>query len=360
MATLRRKLLADGVDPVAVETIVQHRWARTSAKGMDSAWAQWVKFCRSRHLGAQRCEDPQPVDVVNFLEAARLGEFRKDPNAGPPSHSWLRKLRSTVSTMVGIWCQRNECLGGHPLIRCYLDSLRNEDVRVLDRRVFKYDDTWDVELVFNLLRSRGMADSVAQLRDHTVALCRIVLACRSADLCCILRDTCLRFSLSGEPPVLQHAKVRFYRPKERHTLPVGQRGFTPWIHVPVISDSKVCLATHLHKYVSATAELPREDSALFVSLRTSVQHGRQFYALSAERLAKLMKMLMAAAGVPSDFLPHSARHAGIAFRRSGAGDLAVNMGYQTDQWDDQRLMQHARMSCHTYVTHYLRQLRAHT
>ena len=87
VATLRRKLLAEGVEPVAVETIVQHRWARTSAKGMDSVWAQWVKFCRSRNLGAQRCEDPQPVDVVNFLEAARLGEFRKDPQAGRGQHT---------------------------------------------------------------------------------------------------------------------------------------------------------------------------------------------------------------------------------------------------------------------------------
>ena len=358
MATLRRRLLNSGVREDAVETIVRHRWARSSAKGMDSAWAQWVRFCRSADLGAERCENPSPSDVVNFLEAARRGEFRRDPGAGAPSHSWLRKLRSTISTMVGMWCEHSSSLGGHPLVRCYLDSLRNEDVRVLDRRAFRYDDTWDVELVFNLLRARGIPTEISTLRAHAVALCRIILACRSSDLCCIHRSTCLRFSTAGQPPSPENVQVRFYRPKERHSLPVGQNGFTRWVTIPAISDPRVCLATYLHRYTQATVSLPREDEALFISERKSAARGRKHFALTAQRLAKLMGATMAAAGVPGDFLPHSARHAGIAFRRSDAGSLAVSLGYQSGVWDDQQLMAHARMNTHTYVTHYLRQIRS--
>ena len=89
MATLRRRLLNSGVREDAVETILRHRWARSSAKGMDSAWAQWVRFCRSEDLGAERCENPSPSDVVNFLEAARRGEFRRDPGAVSYTHLTL-------------------------------------------------------------------------------------------------------------------------------------------------------------------------------------------------------------------------------------------------------------------------------
>ena len=49
--------------------------------------------------------------------------------------------------------------------------------------------------------------------------------------------------------------------------------------------------------------------------------------------------------IPPDFLPHSARHAGIAHqRREGMSD------------DD--VMHHANMSARTYVVHYRRKIRA--
>ena len=54
---------------------------------------------------------------------------------------------------------------------------------------------------------------------------------------------------------------------------------------------------------------------------------------------------------------HSARHAGIAFRKGGAA-TAIALGYQTAPWCDEAVMAHARMSAHTYVTHYLRTIRA--
>ena len=37
---------------------------------------------------------------------------------------------------------------------------------------------------------------------------------------------------------------------------------------------------------------------------------------------------------------------------------AVALGYQTERWCDDAVMAHARMSAHTYVTHYLRNIRA--
>ena len=62
-------------------------------------------------------------------------------------------------------------------------------------------------------------------------------------------------------------------------------------------------------------------------------------------------------GVPDDFMSHSARHAGIALRKEGASVL-ISTGYQTKPWCDAEVMSLARMSARTYVTHYLRNIRA--
>ena len=70
-----------------------------------------------------------------------------------------------------------------------------------------------------------------------------------------------------------------------------------------------------------------------------------------------MRVVMSSAGIPEDFMAHSARHAGIAFRKGGAA-TAIALGYQTAPWCDEAVMAHARMSAHTYVTHHLRTIRA--
>jgi hypothetical protein len=49
--------------------------------------------------------------------------------------------------------------------------------------------------------------------------------------------------------------VRFYGPKQRHTLAVHQHGYTDWITVDAITDPAVCFASLLYWYVRATEAL---------------------------------------------------------------------------------------------------------
>ena len=58
----------------------------------------------------------------------------------------------------------------------------------------------------------------------------------------------------------------------------------------------------------------------------------------------VMGRVMGRAGVPADFLPHSARHAGVNYRREQG-------------WTDEDIMEMANMSARTYVTHYMRRIR---
>ena len=80
------------------------------------------------------------------------------------------------------------------------------------------------------------------LRDYVIALARLLLACRSSDLTCVCRGCrsaveCVRLDYVDD--VLQSIAIRFYRPKERGSLPRSSKGYTRWITVPVILDNGV-------------------------------------------------------------------------------------------------------------------------
>ena len=97
-------------------------------------------------------------------------------------------------------------------------------------------------------------------------------------------------------------------------------------------------------YVMATELMLQEDDGLFVTFQTSKLHSGKCWGLSADALANVMGRMMAEAGIPPEFRPHSARHAGQALLKSkGTADADV--------------MARANMSQRTYVTHYMRQIR---
>ena len=101
--------------------------------------------------------------------------------------------------------------------------------------------------------------------------------------------------------------------------PATARGSTDWITVDAVDDPVAipCFAALLHEYYTLSEHLPRFDDRLFLSSFADRAHEGKLWGLSSDRLAKLMKAAMIAAGIPAEFLPHSARHAGIAHWRDG-------------------------------------------
>ena len=93
-----------------------------------------------------------------------------------------------------------------------------------------------------------------------------------------------------------------------------------------------------------SATLPRMDDRLFITERVKTRAIGKYWGLSSQRLAKIMKQAMEAAGIPDEFLPHSARHAGQAYLKSQC-------------YSDDDVMARANMSARTYVTHYRRRVR---
>ena len=93
-----------------------------------------------------------------------------------------------------------------------------------------------------------------------------------------------------------------------------------------------------------TSVLPRFDDALFLTERADSRKDGKHWGLSSERCAKIMGAAMKTAGIPEDFLPHSARHAGQAY-------------YKSKWFSDDEVMAIANISARTYVLHYRQRIR---
>jgi hypothetical protein len=285
----------------------------------------------------------------------------------------------------------HQSLGSHPLVSGYITALKNADFLVLQRRGYRYFDTWDTEPLFSFVGSLHVVytvldsempdfrQAVHRERDCSIALGRVLLACRSHDLSCIFRGIrslhdCLRFWLADEsicplaalrskvkivggepsrpagkpcgPFGVLGVSVRYFGPKQRHTMETRQHGYTDWITVDSVSDKPaVCWASALYWYVRASELMPQADDCLFVtsSGRKDKAGGRRT-GLKSDSLANVMSRVMEKAGIPGEFRPHSARHAGMALGKSRG-------------MSDDEVMARSNVSRPTYTTHYARQIR---
>ena len=178
---------------------------------------------------------------------------------------------------------------------------------------------------------------------------------RSSDLACVFRGIgsdieCVRFHFDSDHiDHLTSVEFWFYALKQRRSMPTTQWGYTDWISVDVVDDDATvpCFASMCYEYYGLTAAFPSLDDAFFLVSSPDRAHQGKFWGLSSDRLANIMRDAMRVAGVPADFLPHSARHAGIAYQRGLPG--------MTD--DD--VMHRAHMQAATHVRHYQRRVRSH-
>lgn len=139
--------------------------------------------------------------------------------------------------------------------------------------------------------------------------------------------------------------IRFLHPKQRHHMAARSHGYTDWITVPSTPESpSTCWASRMYLYFRASEMMVQSDDLLFCTSRPDKKHDNKCWGLSADALANIMGRIMKEAGIPADFLPHSARHAGLALKKSqGMSDADV--------------MACANMGQRTYVLHYMRQIR---
>ena len=391
---IREALLEQGLSECAIDELLRSRWAEGTQSNLASAWGQWAKFCVRREAAGRPVSllDPSPVELVDFLSEIRSGIRREGKNQSVKTKAaWVRGVRSAVSATVALW-SKHAALGAHPLVSGYITALKNEDFHVLKKRGYRYDDTWDAELVFTHVTEHhvvydildsAMPDFVKAVhaeRDLCIAAGRLLLASRSHDLTCIFRGVrsehdCLRFWLSPaaevhcplallrsgvksiggapSPPSgspsgpfgVLGVSVRYFGPKQRHSLEVRSHGYTDWITVDSVPELSACWASALYWYVRATELMSLADDCLFCSSRgRHDKAGGKCTGLHSESVANAMRRIMTKAGIPEEYRAHSGRHAGLAYHKSKG-------------LSDEDVMARANMSCRTYRTHYARQVR---
>ena len=86
------------------------------------------------------------------------------------------------------------------------------------------------------------------------------------------------------------------------------------------------------------------DDHLFCSMKALKSNGSRYHGLVSTSLANIMKRLMKAAKIPDEFLPHSARAAGMA------------QGKTIGMTDDE-VCTRSNVSRPTYIKYYQRQIR---
>jgi len=140
--------------------------------------------------------------------------------------------------------------------------------------------------------------------------------------------------------------VRYFGPKQRHSLEVRTHGYTDWITVDSVDSPAVCWAAALYWYVRASELMSQADDCLFVTSRgRHDKAGGKCTGLHSDSVANAMLRVMKKSGVPEEYRAHSARHAGMAD------------GKRRLQMTDDEVMARSNVSGPTYRTHYARQVR---
>ena len=101
---------------------------------------------------------------------------------------------------------------------------------------------------------------------------------------------------------------------EYYCTAVYRYGYTDWITLDAIPGNPgICFASLLYWYVRASEAMPKgvRDDLLFCSQKALRSNSNRYHGLVSMSLANIMKWLMKAAKIPAEFLPHSARAAGM-------------------------------------------------
>ena len=282
-------------------------------------------------------------DVVAGVDCLVGVQERSEENAvtagKPAQHSSFKEARAA---MCAFWAlvhghHDDNNFASEPRVRAIAVGLRRTNPLLR-----KYDDTWDISLVFNkifTMAARGhlIVNMPHQLlRPWLIVLLKLKTGCHSGDVAPgkapsdgstrrggICRgfyprhrnDPALRQGLRGEFNVtVKH--LRFFMNK---TVGGQVSEYSVWhdlgnylVDTPEYPYlSAACPRAALEAYIKATAPLPRADDYLLISNRREGA-SKEHFGISAQTAANDTVAVMRACGVPTRFTAHSTRHATLS------------------------------------------------
>jgi hypothetical protein len=292
-----------------------NKWRSTTATGYDRAWRRWHDFCANRGLDPLRTSAEVIIPIIaEFLAYLSADEL-------VPGGT-INSYRSSLCGVYEMLLDRPG-LARHPLLAGVVASAK----RALPSMP-RYEGIWDAALIPRYW-SRTPARTLAQKRDKAISLGLITTYARPSDLARISRSpNHLQLTMEGY-------RFRIRGPKEGKK----EEKLSPVVLLPFfVGDeddilghpSTICAATAWQEYLTALdasspTRLPlgfqRFPVGLFLALSArpfvhddkSKSEGKYHLPLGSERISKLMKGVMTAAGVDTSiFKGGSGRHAGAS------------------------------------------------
>ena len=276
-------------------------WSGSSEKQYQVYFNKWIQFSQTQGFPNNSPSLPQGLAFLQHL----LGSGTK--------YSGLNTARSMLSAFVIL--PGGQTFGKHPHVSRFMRG-----VSKLCPALPKYDDTWDPTVVIHLLTSWGKIDglSLELLTKRTLVLFLLVTGQRVQTAHVLKRkdivftDDVCSVAVSGD-----------VKQTKRH---VRKQVFT----FKLFPTKELCLHTHLRQYISLTQTT---EEFLFLTFG-----GRRRRA-TKDTLARYVKSVLIAAGIPLRFAPHSVR--------SASSSAAIKAGVPVDT-----VLKQAGWARHTTFTRF--------
>lgn len=261
-------------------------WRKGTKKQYAVYINKWKAFCD------KKCSNYLYSDVQAILEF--LSDIFFDKGAG---YSVINLARSALSSFV-ILRDTMFTVGNHPFIQRFMKG-----VFQLRPPKPRYMEMWDVNLVFNFLRSWSPAH-ILDLKKLTLKLC-VIIALISAQRIqslhylsldgMVLRDNAVTFHLHD---LLKQSKPGNYS----HSVKL--QAYPP--------DRRLCVVRYLQEYISRTRRIRASERYLFVSYK------KPYHRVSSQTIARWIKEVLEAAGIDTEiYKAHSTRAASTSAANKG-------------------------------------------
>jgi len=306
---LGRALEAQGIPSGALDVAnlaYKHGETGTTLKEYDSAWLRWHDWCRSNDRSATSLSFPDVLAYLLYMreEGKSAAQIKKAMSMLSASHKLLFSHQPDY-----------RALSDATLLLQMRKGVVNEDAKLP-----VYKPWFSLASLFGSLA--GLATNTKsckldELRDKAIILMRLDTFCRAADLA------------SVDWPDIQDDSLTFYfydTKTKRSSRQTTIHAYKP--------NPAICTVSVVRAYCSRTAQYQRDTRPrningtikqcrpLFVtSHKNATKDGgskTHYTALSSQRIAKVTKERMHAAGVPSEFTGHNTRGA--------AASKAFNLG----------------------------------
>ena len=225
-------------------------------------------------------------------------------------YSALNTARSAMSSFVFI---DNVPVGSHSLVKRFMKG-------VFEQRpsLPRYQETWDVSLVLDLLRSWVPLNTIS-MKKLTLKL-SMLIALTTAQRCQtlhLIKINDIVIQDTGSIIVYIGDKVKQSKP--------GLKQIKLWL--PKCSEDKNnCVATTMQVYLQRTTSL-RSDEQLFISFL------KPYKSVSKSTIARWIKTVMGSAGIDTlKFKAHSTRAASVS--QASQKDIPLDLILKTAGWSN--------------------------